>query len=205
MVTSLRHVGVVVYLALWLLCTPDLQISVTARATGAVGGASMTQYSNQSESCHFLPRCAMSCMALSTSRFTINLRTLSRLPKYALLWVFSPWSRELHLNGSSIYDSHAICTCRLSVCFSAAEPTTVPTLHVLFYREHPITIYDFPYPSPLRTEPESSISFLELRQQLVSWISEEALGGDTDAAEWILLALIGKVYVLLMIRCFVNS
>ena len=33
----------------------------------------------------------------------------------------------------------------------------------------------------------------DVRAQLIQWIAEEALGGDHDAAEWVLLACIARV------------
>jgi hypothetical protein len=38
-------------------------------------------------------------------------------------------------------------------------------------------------------------SIVQLRKDLISWIADESLGGDRDAAEWILLTSIGRVYV----------
>jgi hypothetical protein len=35
----------------------------------------------------------------------------------------------------------------------------------------------------------------QTRQQLVEWIADEALGGDKQVAEWLLLSLISRVYV----------
>ena len=32
----------------------------------------------------------------------------------------------------------------------------------------------------------------DVRESLISWLSIEALGGDTDAAEWVLLSCIGQ-------------
>lgn len=66
-----------------------------------------------------------------------------------------------------------------------APPVDVPTLHVLFTRAHPPPLLARPFPAP----PPS------VRDALIAWIAEEALGGDTDAAEWVLLASIAQVYV----------
>jgi hypothetical protein len=38
-------------------------------------------------------------------------------------------------------------------------------------------------------------TFQTLRDDLISWIANEGLAGDKDAAEWVLLNIIGKVYV----------
>jgi hypothetical protein len=35
----------------------------------------------------------------------------------------------------------------------------------------------------------------KIREELISWIADESLGGDRDAAEWILLISIARVYV----------
>ena len=64
--------------------------------------------------------------------------------------------------------------------------TEVPTLHVLFTRTHEESLLTRPYPS----EHPSTV-----RQELIQWMASEGLGGDLDAAEWVLLACIAKVYV----------
>jgi hypothetical protein len=61
----------------------------------------------------------------------------------------------------------------------------VPTLHVLFIREHRLDIF-VALPDPFRPQ---------IREELLSWIAEEALGGDRDAAEWVLLTCVARVYV----------
>lgn len=63
------------------------------------------------------------------------------------------------------------------------EPITVPTLHVLFIREHRLDIFGA-LPDPFQPQ---------IREELLSWIAEEALGGDRDAAEWVLLTCIARV------------
>ncbi|KAJ7070358.1 putative alanine racemase-domain-containing protein [Mycena belliarum] len=64
----------------------------------------------------------------------------------------------------------------------------VPTVHLLFSRHLPLTISPrvFPY-SPATT------TFQTLREELISWIADEGLAGDRDAAEWVLLSIIAKV------------
>ncbi|KAF9001982.1 putative alanine racemase-domain-containing protein [Cyathus striatus] len=62
----------------------------------------------------------------------------------------------------------------------------VPTLHVLFSRPIPFTIVPRAFPMPL-------LDVRKVRQDLISWVATEALAGDTLAAEWVLLAAIGKV------------
>jgi hypothetical protein len=61
----------------------------------------------------------------------------------------------------------------------------VPTLHVLFIREHRLDIL---------TTPKDPIQ-QHVREELLDWIADEALGGDRDAAEWVLLACVARVYV----------
>lgn len=43
-----------------------------------------------------------------------------------------------------------------------------------------------PYPFPASND--------SVHDDLVDWIAEEGLGGDRDAAEWVLLACIARVY-----------
>lgn len=61
----------------------------------------------------------------------------------------------------------------------------VPTLHVLFTREHRLDILE---------APKDAIE-QHVREELLDWIAEEALGGDRDAAEWVLLTCVARVYV----------
>ncbi|KAL1683483.1 hypothetical protein EV122DRAFT_273133 [Schizophyllum commune] len=70
----------------------------------------------------------------------------------------------------------------------SAEPPVVPTLHVLYSTPVPATVIPrtFPYsPAP------SSIE--EVRTELISWLANEALGGDHFAAEYVLLCAIARV------------
>ncbi|KZT66826.1 hypothetical protein DAEQUDRAFT_694992 [Daedalea quercina L-15889] len=94
-----------------------------------------------------------------------------------------------------------------SLSSSLDEAVDVPTLHVLFIRQHPYNLLTRPYPSldptdaPLantsagkeKQRATLNTSPSETRSQLVRWIAEEALGGDIDAAEWVLLACIARV------------
>ena len=66
-----------------------------------------------------------------------------------------------------------------------AEGSNAPTLHVLFHRQLPKTILTRPYPSMTYT--------LAVREAFISWLANEALGGDHDAAEWVLLSCISSV------------
>lgn len=60
----------------------------------------------------------------------------------------------------------------------------MPTLHVLFVREHRLDIF-VALPDPCQHQ---------IREELLSWVAEEALGGDRDAAEWVLLTCVARVY-----------
>jgi hypothetical protein len=60
----------------------------------------------------------------------------------------------------------------------------VPTLHVLFVREDRLNILE---------APKDSIQ-QPVREELLDWIANEALGGDRDAAEWVLLTCVARVY-----------
>lgn len=71
-------------------------------------------------------------------------------------------------------------------------PFEVPTLHVLFSR--PVEPALIPNPAIHHTVGKAAIT--ETREELISWIADEALGGDRDAAEWILLITIARVYVI---------
>ncbi|KAJ7632288.1 putative alanine racemase-domain-containing protein [Roridomyces roridus] len=77
-----------------------------------------------------------------------------------------------------------------SLAEESDSPNALPvlTLHVLFTRELPITIIPrvFPYVPAV-----SSVRVL--REELISWMADEGLGGDKDAAEWVLLNIIGTV------------
>lgn len=66
----------------------------------------------------------------------------------------------------------------------AESPPEVPTLHVLFTRPHQRSLLQRPYPIA---------SSSAVREDLINWMASEALGGDVDAAEWVLLASIARV------------
>ncbi|KAF8626177.1 hypothetical protein AX15_005063 [Amanita polypyramis BW_CC] len=68
-----------------------------------------------------------------------------------------------------------------------ATPIVVPTLHVLFSTPLPITI--IPQSHPTIVAPDAK----ELRDELITWLADEALAGDKAAAEWILLCTIARV------------
>lgn len=66
----------------------------------------------------------------------------------------------------------------------AESPPEVPTLHVLFTRPHEGSLLVRPYPSAQAAT---------VRDELIQWVASETLGGDVDAAEWILLSSIARV------------
>lgn len=59
-------------------------------------------------------------------------------------------------------------------------------MHVLFSRPQEPSIHG-------GVSEADSNSIAALREDLISWIADESLGGDRDAAEWVLLASIAKV------------
>ncbi|KAI0061668.1 hypothetical protein BV25DRAFT_1992016 [Artomyces pyxidatus] len=67
----------------------------------------------------------------------------------------------------------------------------VPTLHVLFTRQHTLGITSGV--DTVRVVDEPVPNSEDRRQDLINWIAEEALGGDLDAAEWVLLTCIARV------------
>lgn len=60
----------------------------------------------------------------------------------------------------------------------------VPSLHVLCHKLQ--STGNAPHTEELAT----------VREDLIKWIADEALGGDEDAAQWLLLELSAKVSVL---------
>ncbi|GAA6056399.1 hypothetical protein JCM3770_000683 [Rhodotorula araucariae] len=68
---------------------------------------------------------------------------------------------------------------------SSEHGTTVPALHVILTR---------PSSKPtLSAVPSDPASREEVRRELVAYLAEQ-LGGDSDAAEWVLLALIARIH-----------
>ncbi|KAF9239601.1 putative alanine racemase-domain-containing protein [Melanogaster broomeanus] len=67
------------------------------------------------------------------------------------------------------------------LCSEDESSLEVPVLHVVCHQ------------LPSAREPAANLD-LNFRKDLVEWISHEALGGDDEAAEWILLQLTSKVY-----------
>lgn len=64
-------------------------------------------------------------------------------------------------------------------------PSLVPTLHVLFSQPVPSTLVPRTYPSDALAK--------GIRDDLITWIAEQGLAGDREAAEWVLLCTIAKV------------
>ena len=65
------------------------------------------------------------------------------------------------------------------------NPPTVPTLHVLYIREQS----EVP---PSLTSPPEGEQLRLARGELLRWIADEALGGDQEAAEWVLFTIIAR-------------
>lgn len=78
------------------------------------------------------------------------------------------------------------------------NPLEVPTLHVLFYRPIGPTLGPTLYPLPIDEVNNDEPSII--REELISWVAEEGLAGDRDAAEWILLMAIARVSVTLLLK-----
>ncbi|KAH9857792.1 putative alanine racemase-domain-containing protein [Lenzites betulinus] len=73
---------------------------------------------------------------------------------------------------------------------TSATPSDAPTLHVLFSQVHkpPVLARSEAEPSP-----HIAADNAQVRDDLISWIADEALGGDQAAAEWALLSCIARV------------
>ncbi|EKM82874.1 hypothetical protein AGABI1DRAFT_104708 [Agaricus bisporus var. burnettii JB137-S8] len=72
---------------------------------------------------------------------------------------------------------------------SSAEIDDVPTLHVLFARPTPPTIIPRTFPATFTPS-----QLKTTRDALLTWIADESLGGDTHAAEWVLLSAIARTH-----------
>ncbi|KAF9810959.1 hypothetical protein IEO21_06763 [Rhodonia placenta] len=94
------------------------------------------------------------------------------------------------------YSSADLLTARTSVSSTGTgleSRDEVPTLHVLYIREHTATLLSRPYPSTATPDADEHSAPAKVRSELISWMAEEALGGDREAAEWMLLASIARV------------
>ncbi|OBZ75868.1 Mini-chromosome maintenance complex-binding protein [Grifola frondosa] len=71
----------------------------------------------------------------------------------------------------------------------------VPTLHVLFTRQDPYNLVRHPenLESDKKQEDARRENLARLREDLITWIANEALGGDRNVAEWVLLLCIARV------------
>ncbi|KAG8941468.1 hypothetical protein FRC04_004177 [Tulasnella sp. 424] len=142
----------------------------------------------------------------------------SNLKERFVLWVVSvpgesEWLRDMYtphkLKATEIANFIGILTSEelsMPAFDSDASPPLVPTLHVLFTRSVPRTIisgYKFPMEiaSPTTADnvdvvqaiESSRLEITKLRDELISWVAEEALGGDREAAEWVLLIATSRV------------
>ncbi|TBU28931.1 mini-chromosome maintenance replisome factor-domain-containing protein [Dichomitus squalens] len=81
-----------------------------------------------------------------------------------------------------------------------------PTLHVLFTKSHAPNVVPRPFPRVSRSNRDGVLLSIssnspatpaedtaQIREELIAWIADEALGGDRHAAEWILLSCIARV------------
>ncbi|KAF8582639.1 hypothetical protein K439DRAFT_1635083 [Ramaria rubella] len=80
----------------------------------------------------------------------------------------------------------------------AQDGSQVPTLHCLFSVKHPSTLLSYEYPLPRTALAGGSDQFSlspprAILDELVQWVADEALGGDRDAALWVLLVSIARV------------
>ncbi|KIP01863.1 hypothetical protein PHLGIDRAFT_79981, partial [Phlebiopsis gigantea 11061_1 CR5-6] len=117
-----------------------------------------------------------------TPEFLYDLDAAHRLQPTDVATFVGILTREPYVLHPSRCRRTAHCSFRLDL--EAETSADVPTLHVLFVRTHEQSLLTRPYPS---AHPPP------VRQQLIEWIAAEALGGDLDAAEWVLLASIAKV------------
>ncbi|KIY43699.1 hypothetical protein FISHEDRAFT_53642 [Fistulina hepatica ATCC 64428] len=73
--------------------------------------------------------------------------------------------------------------------FEENNGAVVPTLHVVYHLALPITIVSRSYPS---VPPTQSVDLI--REDLITWIADEALEGDRTTAEWVLLCAISHTH-----------
>lgn len=87
-----------------------------------------------------------------------------------------------------------------------SSETSVPTLHVIFYVPEAPSFKQYAFPisesagllSPNGEVPDMLQGPVGtprpeiIRDALVNWIANEALGGDLEAANWVLLAIISR-------------
>ncbi|PAV23483.1 hypothetical protein PNOK_0055100 [Pyrrhoderma noxium] len=90
------------------------------------------------------------------------------------------------LKPASVHDFVGIFTFDHAHSEFQAE-SLIPTLHVLFYYPIPKTLL----PNPLSTFPNSQA--MTIRESIITWLSNEALGCDRNAAEWILLSCLSSM------------
>lgn len=70
------------------------------------------------------------------------------------------------------------------------DPPLVPTLHVLYIRTE---VEAPPLPILEHGEKHSAQQINEGRKGLLRWLAQQALGGDQEAAEWVLLSIVSSV------------
>ena len=110
-----------------------------------------------------------------------------------------------YLSPPPRYDAD-LMGCRCGLDHAQETPSEVPTLHVLFTKPHTPNLLPRPFPrlvqasgsdlgGVLSGEPAKTVAedTAGIRRELIKWIADEALGGDLQAAEWVLFSCIARV------------
>lgn len=69
------------------------------------------------------------------------------------------------------------------------EIMKIPTLHVLFA----VHVSDIPQSAGLLSKPAQISPSSAIKDALVTWLAEEALAGDEEVAQWVLLMAVSQV------------
>ena len=69
------------------------------------------------------------------------------------------------------------------------EFTKIPTLHVLFG----VDVSDIPQSAGILSKPAQIGPSSAIKDGLVTWLAEEALAGDEEVAQWVLLMIVSQV------------
>ncbi|KAF8652693.1 hypothetical protein AX16_004197 [Volvariella volvacea WC 439] len=75
------------------------------------------------------------------------------------------------------------------LAFEGGTLDAVPTIHTLFSRPVPATIRRYVYPA----EFPAPVPKEDVRDELITWIADEALARDRDVAEWVLICVLSRV------------
>lgn len=71
--------------------------------------------------------------------------------------------------------------------------TEAPTIHVLYALLHERSIILRPYPLDTQEDQSNLRMILQIRQKLIDWVADQALGEDKEVAEWVVLHAIARV------------